>query len=141
MAKNLIYNGNDELNRARVVPAGTVSGDPVINVDRPAVAITSRGDTISSTTVDGLTYQHRSGGFSNKPGEATLAFDGTYEFAVTGATASTGNQVKVYAVVNSGTGAVTSLTTTATGNTLFGVTDYPNDYYKRAGIAPVRIGA
>ena len=141
MAKNLIYNGNDELNRARVVPAGTVSGDPVINVDRPAVAITSRGDTISSTIVDGLTYQYRSGGFSNKPGEATLAFDGTYEFAVTGATASTGNQVKVYAVVNSGTGAVTSLTTTATNNTLFGVTDYPNDYYKRAGIAPVRIGA
>lgn len=141
MAKNLIYNGNDELNRARVVPSGTLSGDPVINVDRPAVAITSRGDTISSTVVDGLTHQYRSGGFSNKAEEATLAFDGTYEFDVTGVTASTGNQVKVYAVVDSGTGKVTALTTTASGNTLFGVTDYPNDYYKRAGIAPVRIGA
>ena len=141
MAKNLIYNGNDELNRARVVPEGTVSGDPVINVDRPAVAITSRGDTISGAVVDGLTYQYRSGGFSNKPEEATLAFDGTYEFAVTGVTQGTGNQVKVYAVVDSGTGKVTALTTTASGNTLFGVTDYPNDYYKRAGIAPVRIGA
>lgn len=142
MATNLIYNGNDELNRSRVVPVGTKSGDPVVQGGvRPGVAITSRGDATATKAIDanGWSVTYPNGGFNNASDEATIAFDGTYEFAVTGGLVTTPNETAVYAVVSDGV--VTSLTLTAGSNVLFGHVDYPNDYYKRAGILPVRIGA
>lgn len=135
MAKNLIYRYTGEKTRERVVPAGTLSGAPLLLNTRPAVAITSRGDATQSQTIGDVTVSRPAGGVGNLPNSATVAFDGTWEFAVTGATTSTGQDVAVYIT---GAGA---LTLTATSNTLFGYTDYPRDYFKQAGIAPVRIGA
>ena len=72
----------------------------------------------------------------NLPAEATVAYDGTWEFSsITGVTTSTGQDVAVY-ITSGGV-----LTLTSSGNTLYGYTDYPRDYVKAAGIAPVRIGA
>lgn len=135
MALSKIYAGYGENNRERPVPEGTVSGDPVLITNRPAVALTSRGDATKTETLPGgETFTGPSGGFGNLADSATVAFDGTYEFPVTGATTSTANEVEVF-ITSAG-----DLTLTSSGNTHFGWTDYPRDYFKRASIAPVRIG-
>lgn len=138
MAKNLVFKYDEKKVRERPVPAGTVSGAPLIINTRPAVAITSRGDVAVSNTFAGVTISApaNSLGSGNLPDSASVAFDGTWEFTgVTGITASTGQDVAVY--ITSGG----ALTTTATSNTLFGYTDYPRDYSKATGRAAVRIGA
>lgn len=135
MAKNMVYRYTGEKTRERVVPAGTLSGAPLLLNTRPAVAITSRGDAVSSQTIGDITVSRPAGGVGNLPDSATVAFDGTWEFPVTGATTTTGQDVAVYIT---GAGA---LTLTVGTNTLFGYTDYPRGYFKQAGIAPVRIGA
>lgn len=136
MAKNMVYRYTGEKTRERVVPAGTLSGAPLLLGTRPAVALTSRGDAVDSQTIGDVTVTRPAGGIGNLPNSATVAFDGTFEFTgITGVTTSTGQDVAIYIT---GAGA---LTATATGNTLFGYTDYPRDYFKQAGVAPVRIGA
>ena len=76
--------------------------------------------------------------------EVTVATDGTYEYPVTGSTiaAAAGlgaNGTPVYAVVVGGL--VTELTETATGNTLWGYINNPQDYVPSAdGVACVKIG-
>ena len=136
MAQNRIFKETELKNRVRVVPSGTVSGQPLLIGIRPAVAITDRGGAVKTFSLGGLTV----GGFPNDgvglaPDEASVAFDGTWEFPVTGATTGTAQDAPVYIT---GAGA---LTTTVGSNTLFGYVDYPKDYHKAAGRLPVRIGA
>lgn len=139
MALNKIFASDQRLHRARPVPSGTVAGTPLLIGTRPAVALTDRGDATRTETFTGapggvtsVTYQ--SGGAGLAPDQASLAFDGTWEFAVTGATTSTESEVEVF--ITSGG----ALTLTSGSNTHYGWTDYPVDYVKEAGRAAVRIG-
>ena len=132
MATNKVFQENTKNNRARVVPVGTKSGDFLIVGGRPAVALTDRGDATKTTPISGgASLTLPSGGFSLKPNQASLAFDGTWHLPVTGATTTTGNGVPIYH--NAGTLQLTPL-----GNTV-GYTDYPQGFYKQAGFAAVRI--
>ena len=134
MATNKVFPESTRLNRAHVVPVGTKAGDPVIVSGRLAVALTDRGDATKTTPISGgASLTLPSGGFSLKPNEASLAFDGTWHLPVTGATTTTGNGVPVYA--NAGG----SLQLVQVGNPV-GYTDYPQGFYKQAGFAAVRIG-
>ena len=133
MATNKVFQENTKNNRARVVPLGTRSGDFLIVGGRPAVALTDRGDATKTTPISGgASLTLPSGGFSLKPNEASVAFDGTWHLPVTGATTTTGNDVPVY--INAG-----KLQLTPLGNVV-GYTDYPQGFYKQAGFAAVRIG-
>lgn len=144
MATNLVYLGDPRRNRERALalvtqpttaPTTIQPGVPVVFADGPAVSLTADGAaTKSFTTPQGYTLSGvPNGGVGNADGAATFAFDGTYEFAVTGATTSTANNVRVY-ITTTGT-----LTLTVGTNTAYGYTDYPPDYAKVAGRAPVRI--
>ena len=133
MATNKVFQENTKNNRARVVPVGTKAGDVIFTENRLAVALTDRGDATKTTPISGgVSLTLPSGGFSLKPNEATLAFDGTWHLPVTGATTTTNSGVPVY--YNAGTLQLTPL-----GNSV-GYTDYPQGFYKRAGFAAVRIG-
>lgn len=135
MAQNRIYAGDERKNRARVVPAGTRSGDHLIVEGRPAVAITDRGDATKSFELGGITLSGLlSGGSGLEDNEASLAFDGTWEFAVPGSTLTTAQGASVYRTTAG------ALTLTEGTNVLFGVVDYPIGYHKAAGRLPVRIG-
>lgn len=135
MALNRIFKENERNNRARVVPEGTVSGDPLLVDDRPAVALTDRGDATASFTLGGITVSgFRSGGVGLADDEASVAFDGTFEFEVTGATTSTPQDTPVY-ITDAG-----ALTLTESNNTRYGTVDYPKDYHKADGRLPVRVG-
>lgn len=148
MALNKVLQSNPRLHRARALstvtnpttPPTTVQpGVPVTFADGPAISLTASGNgTKTATTglaagVTSITYQN--GGVGLAAGEATFAFDGTWDFAVTGATTSTASGVNVYIVPVGG-----ALTLTAAGNVQFGYTDYPPGFTKEAGRAPVRIG-
>lgn len=138
MATNMIYKYDPKKTRERPVPAGTVSGAPLLIETRPAVTLTARGDV--TKTIPGIaggitSITYKIGGAGNEPDSASVAFDGTWEFPVVGATTSTANGVQVYIT------AANALTLTASGNTAYGFTDYPKSYFKVAGIAAVRIGA
>ncbi len=139
MAVNAVFQENGKNNRARVVPEGTKAGDFLLIDGRPAVAYTDRGDATRDYPAGaGAVITRPSGGVGFAPDEAGVAFDGTWDLPVEGATTSTGQDVAVYITSDD----PAELTLTATDNTLFGYTDYPKDNYsKRAGIAPVRIGA
>ena len=148
MATNQIYAGTTERYRERVLstvvkptstPTTIQPGVPVTFLDGPAVSLTASGNgTVVQTTglptgLSSITYAN--GGVGNAAGAATFAFDGTWEFAVAGAATNTASGVKVY-ITDAG-----ALTLTVGTNTAFGWTDYPVDYAKVAGRAPVRIGA
>lgn len=153
MAVNMIYKGTDGRNRDRALAGITVPtttpttiqpGVPVKFADGSAVSLTASGNatvTVSGagnlpTGVTSLTYGN--GGVGNAAGNASFAFDGTYEFAVTGATTTTANGVEVFITA---AGGLTLTAGTSPANAHFGWTDYPVDYNKVAGRAPVRIGA
>lgn len=134
MALNEIYRYSPDETRERTVPANTASGAPLLINARPAVALTASADSTKTFAhADGtsITIPLKSPG--QAASSATVAFNGTFEFAVTGATTSTGQDVAVY--ITSGN----ALTLTSTSNTLFGYTDYPRDYTKTAGRAAVRL--
>lgn len=149
MARNMVYKYTERLVRERALstavapaaPTSLQSGVPVLLPDGPAVSLTASGNATKTVSgagnlpagVTSLTYEN--GGVGNLAGSASFAFDGTFEFAVTGATTSTADGVPVYITTTGG------LTLTEGTNTAFGVTDYPRDYAKVAGRAPVRIGA
>ena len=133
MATNKVFQENTNNNRACVVPVGTKAGDFFLVGSRLAVALTDRGDATKTTPISGgASLTLPSGGFSLKPNEASLAFDGTWHLPVTGATTTTDNDVPVY--FNAG-----NLQLTVSG-TPIGYTDYPQGFYKQAGFAAVRIG-
>ena len=133
MATNKVFQENTKNNRARVVPVGTKAGDFIFTDGRLAVALTDRGDATKTTPISGgASLTLPSGGFSLKPNEASLAFDGTWHLPVTGATTTTGNDVPVYL------NAAGKLQLTEVGRPV-GYTDYPQGFYKQAGFAAVRI--
>ena len=134
MATNKVFQENTRNNRARVVPVGTKAGDFIFTDGRLAVALTDRGDATKTTPISGgASLTLPSGGFSLKPNEATLAFDGTWHLPVTGATTTTGNDAPV------NFNAAGKLQLTDVGRPV-GYTDYPQGFYKQAGFAAVRIG-
>lgn len=135
MSTNLIYVYSKERTRERPVPANTQPGTPLLINTRPCVTITARGDaTVAKTLADGTVVTRGNGGVGNLPDSATVAYDGTWEFTgITGVTTSTGQDVAIY--ITSGGG----LTNSSSGNTLYGMTDYPRGYVKATGKAPVRI--
>ena len=145
MANNMHKKYTESLVREWPVPAGTQSGAAVIHPvsGEIGVTLTARGDSTRPAGIPGVTGGTiPNGGVGNKPTAATVAVDGTWRFAVTGAAngetvAGTGTPegTTVYAVVAAGV--VTSLTLTAGGNTAFGVID---DGAIVAGVAPVKIG-
>lgn len=138
MALNKIFQSTEKDHRERIVPSGTLPGTPLLINGRPVVALTARGDATRTDTTSlpgGLTsITYKVGGASNLADRASVAYDGTWEFAVTGATTSTLSDVEVF-ITSGGV-----LTLTSTSNTHYGWTDYPRDYRKEAGRAPVRIG-
>ncbi len=148
MALNKIFQSSTRLHRARALtgvtnpstPPTTIQpGVPVTFTEGPAVSITASGNsTVTQTTglgnnITSVTYKN--GGAGLAAGEATFAFDGTFEFAVTGATTGTADGVEVFIVPVGG-----ALTLTSAGNVHFGWTDYPRGYTKEAGRAPVKVG-
>lgn len=147
MADNMYKKYTEAKTREWAVPSGTQAGKVVINAQsgQIGVTLTARGDATRSVGIPGVTGGTvPNGGAGNKPGAATVAVDGSWLFAVTGVTngesgaggAGTDEGTEVYGVVSSG--AVTSLTLTASGNTLVGVID---DGAIVDGVAPVLIGA
>ena len=148
MATNMIYRYDGEKTRERALSTATVPtaapttiqpGVPIVFGDGPAVSLTASGNsTVTETTnlpngINSINFDN--GGVGNLEGSASFAFDGTWEFAVTGATTSTASGVAVY-ITPAGV-----LTLTESTNTAFGVTDYPRDFAKVAGRAAVKIGA
>lgn len=138
MALNLVYRNIDSKNRVEDLGKTLAPGAPAVSkAGLPVVAVTGSGDyTVSvdggsGTTISGIP----AGGVGLEGQQVTLAFDGTWEFAVTGATPTTAQGVKVYIT------AAGALTTTATSNTEFGYVDWPVDYDRTRGLVPVRIGA
>lgn len=139
MGLNQIFAPTTGKQRVRAVASGVVAGTALLVGGEPAVAITDRGDATRTITPSGLnvssvTYKTGAAGYG--PTEAGVAFDGTFEFAVTGVTTGTLDGVPVYIPVGGG-----ALTTTVSTNVLFGYTDYPKGYTKENGRAPVAIGA
>lgn len=121
------------------VTAEVAKGTALLNGSRAGVAFTASGGHTTSQSLGGMTISGiADGGVGLAALEASVAVDGTFEFAVTGATASTANGTKVYAIVSSG--AITGLTTTASGNTLWGTVNNPKGYAPANGIACVKIG-
>lgn len=141
MATNLVFRYTDAKTRVRTLAAQTAGGTPLLDPAdaRPAVAITATGG-FTKTITDNLPHGWGSvtgvpaGGAGLGTLDATLAYDGTWEFSVTGATTATTQGAQVY--ITSGG----ALTTSSSGNTAYGRVDYPLDYLKVAGKLPVRIG-
>lgn len=142
MATNLVFRYDDKLTRVRTLAAQTAGGTPLLDPAdaRPAVTLTATGGYTKTVTTN-LPYGWASvtgvaaGGAGLATLDATLAYDGTWEFPVTGATTATAQGAQVY--ITSGG----ALTTTASGNTAYGRVDYPLDYKKVNAVLPVRIGA
>lgn len=148
MALNKIFQSTEARHRARALtaviapstPPTTIQpGTPVLFAEGGAVALTASGNgSVVRTTnlpLDVTSITYTNGGVGLAAGEATFAFDGTWDFAVTGAATNTADGVAVYIILATGL-----LTLTVGTNTLFGYTDYPRGYIKEAGRAPVRIG-
>lgn len=141
MATNLVFRYDSAKTRVRTLAAQTAGGTPLLDPadSRPAVTITATGGFTKTVTTN-LPYGWASvtgvpaGGAGLDTLDATLAYDGTWEFPVTGVTTGTAQGAQVY--ITSGG----ALTMTASGNTAYGKVDYPLDYKKTAGVAPVRIG-
>ena len=155
MALNKIFASTQELHRDRklseiIVPTPVTTIQPGVPVligsaaatARPAVSLTASGNATKTETnglpagITSITYTNGGVGNDGAPApSASFAFDGTFEFAVTGATTSQASDVPVY-ITSAG-----ALTLTAGSNTLYGRTDYPVGYRKEADRAPVKIGA
>lgn len=138
MALNLVYRNIDSKNRVEDLGETLAPGAPALSkAGLPVVAVTGSGDyTVTETGFGGVTISGiPAGGVGLEGQQVTLAFDGTWEFEVTGATASTAQGTEVYIT------AAGDLTTTAGSNTAYGYVDYPVDYDRTRGLTPVRIGA
>jgi len=134
------FSSTDALREIWKLTAEVAVGTALVNGTRAGVAYTPSGGhlaapkTVGPVTVSGFP----DGGVGLDALEASVATDGTYEFPVTGADATTANGTAVYAVVASGR--ITGLTLTSSGNTLFGVINNPKDYVGAAGAICVKIG-
>lgn len=134
------FASTDALREIWKLTAEVAVGTALINGDRAGVAYTPSGGHLAAAKVVGpITVSgFPDGGVGLDALEASVAIDGTYEFPVTGADATTANGTKVYATV--ATGRITALTLTASGNSYFGVINNPKDYVGAAGAICVKIG-
>jgi hypothetical protein len=122
VALTQVYKGDSSQDREWPVAAGTNAGTAVVSISNQAgVTLTNRGDSTLTKQIGNISITIPSGGVGNLPDSATVAVNGTYRGAVTGATSGTAKNTLVYAVVAAGL--VTELTLTAAGNTKFGVVD------------------
>lgn len=137
LALNRIFKEVESENFFDVVPEGTSSGDFLMLNGKPVVALTNRGDNGQDIVVNGVTYPISRGGVGLADDEASLAQNGTFEFPVTGALATTEQGTPVYFVAGSG-GDPDTLS--LTGSVLYGRVNYPKDYTFATGILPVRVG-
>lgn len=145
MALNKVFKETEERNRDRALatitfpstPPTTIQpGVPVKFADGGAVSLTASGNATKTQSLPGgVSVTYPNGGVGNLAGTASFAHDGTWEFTVAGATTTTASGVEVF-ITTAG-----ALTLTVGTNSHYGWTDYPRDYFKRTGIAPVRIGA
>lgn len=138
MAMNLVYRNTDSQNRVEDLGKTLAPGVPAISkAGLPVVTITGSADYTVSEVIPGVGTLSGipAGGVGLRGQEVTLAFDGTFEFEVTGATAATAQGTEVYIT------AAGALTTTAGSNTKFGYVDWSTDYDRTRGLTPVRIGA
>lgn len=147
MATNLVYRNSDSQNRVEDLGVTLAPGKPVLSKAlKPAVTVTGSADYTVSDTITGVGTLSgvAAGGVGLTGQEVTLAFDGTWEFVAADfantdpdpLTATQGTAVYADETV---AGAAT-LTTTASGNTLFGYMDFPPEYDRTRGLIPVRIG-
>lgn len=104
MSKNLVFAGRKPA-LSLPVASGVKSGDPVIVGSIVGVAETDR-----AATTNGV----RTGGVGDPDGYASVAVDGVYSLPCPDAVAAAGTAIYI---TSAG-----ALTTTATGNTLFGRT-------------------
>jgi hypothetical protein len=117
-----VYKGDSEQDREWPVAAGTNAGTAVLSISNQAgVTLTNRGDSVLTKQIGYISITIPSGGVGNLPDSATVAVNGTYRGAVTGALSTTPKNTLVYAVVAGGL--VTELTLTVGTNTKFGVVD------------------
>lgn len=121
------------------VVAEVEAGTAILLGGRPGVAYTASGgvtisQVIGNITISGLPV----GGVGLDDLECSAATDGTFEFPVTGASASTANGTAVFAVVAAGR--ITGLTLTAGTNTRFGAVNNPQDYVAVGTSVCVKIG-
>lgn len=138
MAMNLVYRNTDSQNRVEDLGKTLAPGAPAVSkAGLAVVAVTGSADYTRSEvlpgygTISGIP----AGGVGLRGQEVTLAFDGTFEFEVTGATAASAQGTKVYIT------AAGALTTTQGSNTEYGYIDWSTDYDRTRGLTPVRIGA
>lgn len=103
----------------------TVDGTVLEDAPQPGFTITGSGDYVPAGTVVGPYTITAAAGVAGGVGladtKATVALDGAFRYAVTGATSATAGGTLVYAVMSGGD--VASLTLTNTGNTPFGKID------------------
>lgn len=115
-----VYAYTPSLVREWPVAVGTLKGTAVVAAgsEQPGVTITNEPSVVRTSELGGaysITFPGNDVG--NTAGNATVATDGTFAGAVTGASATTAKNTLVY-LVSDGT-----LTLTASGNTKFGVVD------------------
>lgn len=137
MALNLVYRNTDSQNRVEDLGKTLAPGLPAVSkAGLSVVTVTGSGDyTVSETGFGGVTISDiPAGGVGLRGQEVTLAFDGTWEFAVTGATAATAQGTEVF---------ITDATNvlSLTGTVSYGYVDWSTDYDRTRGLTPVRIGA
>ena len=134
------FSSTDALREFWPVTVEVAVGTALIDVaDRPGVAYTPSGGHVITKTVGPVTISgFPDGGASLDPLEVSVSTDGTYEFPVTGASASTPKSTKVYAVVAAGR--ITELTLTVGTNKFFGIVNNPHDYVASASAICVKIG-
>lgn len=137
MATNLVYRNTDSQNRVEDLGKTLAPGTPALSLaGLPVVAVTGSADyTRSEVLADGTTLSGiPAGGVGLVDQEVTLAFDGTWEFEVDGATASTAQGTEVF--IDDATNELS-----LTGTVTFGYVDWSPDYDRTRGLTPVRIGA
>lgn len=139
MATNLVYRNTDSQNRVEDLGKTLAPGTPALSkAGLPVVAITGSADYTTSEIIPGFGTISGipAGGVGLVDQEVTLAFDGTFEFEVDGATTSTAQGTEVF--IDDATNA---LTLTSAGAESYGYVDWSTDYDRSRGLTPVRIGA
>lgn len=113
MAKNITYKPGDHL--PAPVPSGTKSGAPLRLGGLNAIAITDRAKTdVSAVNADGSPNTSYNAAGGNTNGNASVWFEGAATVKVTSGAAPTFGQPVYFVTADS------TLTTTATGNSLWG---------------------
>lgn len=138
IATHEVFASTDALREVWPTPVEVASGTALLSGTKPGVAYTNSGAHTGSKTIGPLTFGFPDGGAGLEALEVSVATDGTWEFPVTGG-AGAAQGTPIYAVVASGR--ITSLTTTASGNTLFGHVNLPAGQTATASAVPVKIGA